>query len=210
MQEAERTPLSKNRFVQSFVLVFASVWIYTFMNNTDMANWWIENTLTILFLVFIVTTYKKYRFSDLSYFFMCVFVCMHVYGSMCTYASNPLGFWLQDLLQTERNHYDRIVHFSFGFVLAYPFRELFGNWLKFPSYSIAYMPIVVALAVSSLYEMIEWAVADVFFKAQGPAYLGTQGDVWDAQKDSFLAFAGAVLGTIIISMAMKKAKNNVY
>lgn len=94
--------------------------------------------------------------------------------------------------------------------MAYPFRELFGNWLKFPSYSIAYMPIVVALAVSSLYEMIEWAVADVFFKAQGPAYLGTQGDVWDAQKDSFLAFAGAVLGTIIISMAMKKAKNNVY
>jgi putative membrane protein len=66
------------------------------------------------------------------------------------------------------------------------------------------LPIEITLSISAFYELIEWAVADIFFKAQGDAYLGTQGDIWDAQKDIFLAFSGAILATTIVS-AIKKA-----
>jgi putative membrane protein len=77
------------------------------------------------------------------------------------------------------------------------------RWLKFPSWVAWALPIEITLSVSGLYELIEWAVADVFFKAQGDAYLGSQGDIWDAQKDMFLATLGALLATTIVSL-MKK------
>jgi putative membrane protein len=147
-----------------------------------------------------IFTYKKFIFSDLSYLLVCIYLCLHVYGSKYTYAENPFGYWLKDALDLSRNHYDRIVHFSFGFLLAYPMREMFLKWLKFPSWVAWTLPIEVTLSISGFYELIEWAVADVFFKAQGDAYLGTQGDIWDAQKDIFLAFSGAIIATTIVSI----------
>lgn len=195
-----RTPFAKNYWLWAFLLVFFAVWISTFLGTSDMNNWWLENTLTILFLLFIFSTYKKYQFSDTSYLLMCIYLCLHVYGSKYTYAENPFGYWLKDQLDLSRNHYDRIVHFSFGFLLAYPMRELFLRWLKYPTMVSWILPIEITMSVSAFYELIEWAVADIFFKAQGDAYLGTQGDIWDAQKDIFLAFSGAILATTIVSL----------
>ena len=79
-------------------------------------------------------------------------------------------------------------------------RELFLKWWKFPKRISWILPIEITLSISALYELIEWAVADLFFKAQGDAYLGTQGDIWDAQKDIFLAFTGVILATTIVSI----------
>jgi putative membrane protein len=163
----------------------------------------LENTLTILFVLFLTGTYKKYKFSDTSYLLICVYLCLHVYGSKYTYAENPLGYWLKDQLQWQRNHYDRIVHFCFGFLLAYPMREMFLKWVGYPKMVSWVLPVEVTLSISAFYELIEWAVADVFFKEQGAAYLGTQGDVWDAQKDIFLAFSGAIIATTIVSLIKK-------
>ena len=131
---------------------------------------------------------------------MCIYICLHVYGSKYTYAENHFGYWLKDFTHAKRNFYDRIVHFSFGFLLAYPMRELFLKWLKYPKMVAWILPIEITLSISALYELIEWAVADVFFKAQGDAYLGTQGDIWDAQKDIFMAFLGAIVATSIVSL----------
>jgi putative membrane protein len=153
----------------------------------------------ILFLGFLIATFRKYQFSDLTYLLICVYLCLHVYGSKYTYAENPFGYWLQEVMGWERNHYDRIVHFSFGFLLAYPMREMFLRWFAYPSWVAWLLPIEITLSISAFYELIEWAVADVFFPAQGMAYLGTQGDVWDAQKDIFLATLGAILATTIVS-----------
>ena len=131
---------------------------------------------------------------------MCIYICLHVYGSKYTYAENNFGYWLKDFTHAKRNFYDRIVHFSFGFLLAYPMRELLLKWLKYPKMVAWILPIEITLSISALYELIEWAVADVFFKAQGDAYLGTQGDIWDAQKDIFMAFLGAIVATSIVSL----------
>ena len=201
-----RTPLKKNIWLQIFIVFFLINWGNSYIGNTDTANWILENTLVFLFLGFLVFNYKKFQFSDLSYLLVCVYLCLHVYGSKYTYAENPFGYWLKDALDLSRNHYDRIVHFSFGFLLAYPMREMFLKWLKFPTWVAWTLPIEITLSISGFYELIEWAVADVFFKAQGDAYLGTQGDIWDAQKDIFLAFIGSILATTIVSF-VKKALN---
>jgi putative membrane protein len=201
-----RTSFSQNRWIQAFLVLFFSVWISTLIGTSDMSNWILENVLVFIFLAFLVTTFQRYQFSDLSYLLICVYLCLHVYGSKYTYADNPFGYWLKDAFNLERNHYDRIVHFSFGFLLAYPMREVFLNWLRFPVWVSWALPIEITLSVSGLYELIEWAVADVFFQAQGAAYLGTQGDVWDAQKDMFLATLGAILATTIVSVIKKSFK----
>ncbi len=201
----ERKMLKQNRWLQAFIAVFAVCWINSFIGNTDTANWFLENTLVFLFLGFLIFSYKKYQFSDLSYLLICIYLCLHVYGSKYTYAENPFGYWLKDALDLQRNHYDRIVHFSFGFLLAYPMREMFLKWLKFPAWVAWTLPIEITLSISGFYELIEWAVADILFKEQGAAYLGTQGDIWDAQKDIFLAFSGAIIATTIVSVVKKIA-----
>lgn len=194
-----KTPFLKNRWLQAFILVFVIVWTSTLIGTSDMNNWILENLLVFLFLPFMIFSFKRYQFSDLSYLLICVYLCLHVYGSKYTYAENPLGYWLKEALDWERNHYDRIVHFSFGFLLAYPMREMFLKWLKFPVWVAWILPIEITLSISAFYELIEWGVADVFFPAHGDAYLGTQGDVWDAQKDIFLAVTGAILATSLVS-----------
>jgi putative membrane protein len=195
----ERTPLKHNRWLQLFILIFLGVWGSTLVGTSDINNWILENVLVFIFLGFLIFTYKKYQFSDLAYLLVCIYLCLHVYGSKYSYAENPFGYWLKDAFSMERNHYDRIVHFSFGFLLAYPMREMFLKWLKFPVWVAWVLPIEITLSISGFYELIEWAVADVFFPAQGAAYLGTQGDIWDAQKDIFLATLGAVMATTIVS-----------
>lgn len=198
-----RIPFQKNYWLWLFLTVFASIWVNTLIGTNDLNNWFLENTLTVLFMLFLIFSFRKYQFSDLSYLLICVYLCLHVYGAKYTYAENPFGYWLKDYFHFERNHYDRIVHFCFGFLLAYPMRELFLKWLKYPKTVSWILPIEITLSVSGLYELIEWAVADVFFKAQGDAYLGTQGDIWDAQKDIFMAFMGAILSTTIVSLIKK-------
>lgn len=198
-----RVPLKSNNWLKFFIIFFLAIWANSFLGNTNTSNWFLENTLVFIFLGFFIYSYKKFKFSDLSYLLICVYLCLHVYGSKYTYAENPFGYWLKDTLDLSRNHYDRIVHFSFGFLLAYPMREIFLRWLNFPTWVAWSLPIEITLSVSGFYELIEWAVADVFFKAQGDAYLGTQGDIWDAQKDMFMAFIGAIIATSIVSLIKK-------
>jgi putative membrane protein len=198
-----RTNFTRNYWLISFVTIFISIWISTLVGTTDLKNWFLENILVFIFGGVLLFTYGKFKFSDLSYLLIFLYLCLHVYGAKYTYAENPFGYWLQDVFHSSRNHYDRIVHFSFGFLLAYPMREVFLVKLHYPKLVSWILPIEITLSISGLYELIEWMVADIFFKAQGPAYLGTQGDIWDAQKDMFLAFSGAILATTIVSLFKK-------
>ncbi len=203
-----RTSFKNNYWLWFFIISFLLIWINTFIGTTNVTNWLLENTLTIIFLLFLIVTYKKYSFSDVTYLLVCIYLCLHVYGSKYTYAENPFGYYLKDVFQLQRNPYDRIVHFSFGFLLAYPMREMFLKWLKYPKLVSWILPIEITLSISAFYELIEWAVADIFFKSQGDAYLGTQGDIWDAQKDICVALLGAIISTSIVSSIKKVFKIN--
>jgi len=201
-----RVPIKRNVWLLTFTLAFAFAWANSLVGTTDIANWLLENTLSFIFVFLLIAAYKRHQFSDLSYLLICVYLCLHVYGSKYTYAENPFGYWLQDVFHLSRNHYDRIVHFSFGFLLAYPMREMFLKWLKYPRWVAWLLPIEITLSISAFYELIEWAIADLFFKSHGDAYLGTQGDIWDAQKDIFLAFCGAIIATTIVSLIKRLFK----
>jgi putative membrane protein len=198
-----RIPFKKNVLLLICTVIFLVFWLITFIGTTDVANWFLENALVFIFLGVVIGTYKKMKFSDLSYLLIFIYLMLHIYGAMYTYAENPLGYWFQEVFGSSRNHYDRIVHFSFGFLLAYPMRELFLNGFRFPVWVAWLLPIEITLSVSGFYELIEWGVADILFHEQGAAYLGTQGDIWDAQKDIFLAFLGAILATTIVSSIKK-------
>lgn len=193
-----RTPFKSNRLLNVYVILFLIFWLSTLVGTTDIKNWMMENTLVIIFLSIISYSHRFFKFSDLTYTFIFIYLSLHIYGAMYTYAENPFGYWMKDFFHFQRNHYDRIVHFSFGFMLAYPMRDFFMNKMKFPNWVCWLLPIEITLSFSCLYELIEWAVADVFFPEQGIAYLGTQGDIWDAQKDMFMAFCGAVIITFIV------------
>lgn len=205
----DRTPFKANRLLQLYAIVFLICWVVTFINTTNLANWITENVLTIAFLLLLIVTHKKFRFSDFSYTLIFIYLLLHIYGAEYTYAENPFGYWLKDALHLQRNHYDRIVHFSFGFMLAYPMRDYFKNWFGWPVWVCWVLPCEITLSFSGMYEVIEWAVADIFFPAEGVAYLGTQGDNWDAQKDMLLAFGGAVLSMFLISTVKSLIKRSV-
>ena len=105
---------------------------------------------------------------------------------------------MQDVFEMARNHYDRIVHFSFGFLLAYPIREMTIRISDAKGFWAYWFPVEFVLAFSAIYELMEWAVAIVFGGDLGIAYLGTQGDVWDAQKDMFNAGIGAMIAMLVV------------
>jgi putative membrane protein len=204
----QKTPFLKNKILLAATVVFTITWLSTLLGTSNISNWLMENVLVILFLGFLAFTYRIFNFSSLSYLLICLYLCLHIYGSKYTYAENPFGYWLKDQFHFQRNHYDRIVHFSFGFMLAYPMRDYFMNRMKFPNWVGWVLPVEITLSFSCLYELIEWAVADVFFPEQGDAYLGTQGDIWDAQKDMFMAFCGAVSILLIVALLKKLFQKN--
>ena len=199
-----RTPYRKNPWLIALSIGFLILWVVTFLGTTDRTNWVLENLLVVAGVAFLIWSYPRMQLSDLSYLLITIYLSLHVYGSMYTYAENPLGWWLAEQFGSTRNHYDRIVHFSFGFLLAYPMREVFLVAFRWPPWVAWFLPIEITLSFSALYELMEWAVADLFFRDQGAAFLGTQGDVWDAQKDIALAFTGAVLATTLVSVIKRR------
>ena len=201
-----RKSFSQHLLLKIYLLVFFICWAITFVNTTDKANWFTENTLTAIFVALVMISYRKFKFSDFSYTLFFVYILLHIYGAEYTYAENPFGYWLKDIFHLDRNYYDRIVHFSFGFLLTYPMRDYFKNHFDWPVWVCWTLPCEITLSFSAMYEIIEWLVADLFFPSEGDAYLGTQGDIWDAQKDMGIAFIGAVIAMFLIRFIRKTVR----
>jgi len=191
---------NSSRLLIIYGVVFTVSWVYTLLFTSDLANWITENILTVLFLGVMVWGYPRFRFSDLSYTAMFVFLMLHIFGAQHTYADAPIGFWIRDVFGLERNPYDRIVHYSFGLLMAYPMRDYFINKMQWPTWVCWVLPVEITLSFSGMYEIIEYGVADIFFPDVGVAYLGTQGDPWDAQKDMILAFTGAISSMVLTAV----------
>ncbi|MFY9556839.1 MAG: DUF2238 domain-containing protein [Blastocatellia bacterium] len=188
------------RYLKALLVVFAAVWIWAAINPLYRHDWLLENYLVIIFVPIIMLTGRYFRLSLVSYTLITVFMILHVVGSHYTYAEVPFGDTLQSWLGASRNMYDRLVHFSFGFLLAYPIREVFIRVTRVKGFWGYYLPFDVTLAFSAVYEIIEWIAAANVDPAAGLAFLGSQGDVWDAQKDMTMAGIGALLAMIVIAV----------
>ncbi len=192
-----RADFKTNRLLHVLIAAFLVIWLLAAINPHHPDDWLLENVLVFTFIPLLALTYRRFSLSDLSYLLITAFMILHSIGSHYTYAEVPFGFWLQEAFHLSRNHYDRIVHFSFGLLLAYPIREIFLRVANARGFWAYYLPLDVTLAFSALYEIIEWLAAAVTNPELGTAYLGTQGDVWDAQKDMGLAALGALLCMVL-------------
>ena len=201
-----RTPVSRNKFFWLLASLFLSYWIYGWFFCLYKQDWIIENLLVVICLTLLVVTRKWHTFSDLSYLCIFLFVMLHLYGAFYAYTENNLGNWLQNKYHLWRNPYDRIVHFSFGLFMAYPFRELLINKFRVSTRASWLLPIEMAFSLGTVFELIEWGVAEVTTKQTGETYVATQGDVWDAQKDILMAAIGAAVSMFIVHAINKKWK----
>src|SRR5918996_1231959 len=143
-------------------------------------DWLLENLLAVTLVIVLMTTYRTFAFSDLSYVLIAVFMTLHAIGAHYTYSKVPFGFWLRDAFDLSRNHFDRLVHLSFGLLLAYPIREVLLRRAGVRESWSYLLSVTVVQACSDLFEIIESWVAQIVSPELGDAYLGTQGDVWDA------------------------------
>jgi putative membrane protein len=199
-----RTELKANKFFWLLAGLLACYWIYGWNFCIDRQDWIIENLLVVICLSVLVMIRKWHRFSDLSYLCIFLFVMLHLYGAFYAYTQNAFGSWLQNKFLLWRNPYDRIVHFSFGFFMAYPFRELLIHKFRVSSKASWLLPVEIAFSFGTIFELIEWGVSGVTTKETGETYVATQGDVWDAHKDILLAAAGAALCMLLTYIFKRK------
>ena len=166
---------------------------------TERLTWLMEVAPVLIALPILIATRRSFPLTDL----LAVLVALHalvlILGGVYTYAHVPLGFWLQDMLGTARNPYDKISHFMQGFVPALVAREILlrGAYVRGRRMA-AFLCICVAMAISACYELIEWAAA-VALGQGADEFLGTQGDIWDTQSDMFMALIGSTTAMALLT-----------
>ena len=194
------------RFLLAAFLAYAVAWGF---NPPDRKDWMLENALTLACVLVLVLTYRRFPLSNVSYTLIFVYLCLHTIGAHYTYSRVPWAEWINAVTfdafgfsskdASGRNHYDRFVHFNYGLLLAYPARELFCRVARARGFWGYYLPIDLTMSFSMLYELIEWGVAAHFGGDLGAAYLGTQGDEWDAHKDMALASLGGLIAMTVVA-----------
>lgn len=175
-----------------------SVFIWSVIHPHDLFTWFLEVLPVILGGAALAATHRQFQFTFLVYLLMGVHAVILMVGGHYTYAEVPLFNWLRDAFELGRNHYDRVGHFAQGFIPAMIVREILlrqsplkkGKWLFF-------LVVCVCLAISATYELFEWTVAE-FSGTASDSFLGTQGDVWDTQKDMAFALVGSVISLVTL------------
>ena len=207
--------ISHHKYLAILALIFGLEFLILAVSPYDRGDWMLENVLAVLFVTVLSTSYKKFPLSRISYTLIFLFMCLHEIGAHYTYAKVPydrflfdsFGFSLNDFMGWKRNHFDRLVHFLFGLLLAYPIRELYCRIAGSKGFWAYFFPLELTMAASMLFELFEWGAAELFGGDLGIAYLGTQGDVWDAHMDMALASLGAFLAmsiTLMINLRIQK------
>jgi putative membrane protein len=186
---------------------YLAIWLALAVSPIDRPTWALENLLAVLVAGSLFATRRSFPFSRVSYVVWFVFLVLHAVGAHFTYAEVPYDAFLrrtagwspQQALGWERNNYDRLVHFGFGLLLAYPAREVVLRFTKVRGFWGYALPFALVVSLSSIFELFEWFAALLFGEGLGMTYLGTQGDEWDAQKDVALATLGALLANGVVA-----------
>lgn len=186
------------RYQQFLAAVFVLAWIISAINPPDREGWLLENILVFIFVPIVVISGRYFQLSSVSYTLITIFMLLHIVGSHWTYANVPFGFTLGHWMGTDRNMYDRLVHFSFGLLLVYPVREVFVRLTGAEGVWGYYFPFDVVMSFSALYEIMEWIVGMFTSPTSGVAFLGAQGDYWDTQKDMACAAVGALIAMLVV------------
>lgn len=179
--------LAPRLFFSVYLILFAVCAIRPY----DWPVWWAENLPIVGLVLLIAWVQRRFRFSATSYLMMSFLVCLHTIGGHFSFARVPFD-WITDLFGFERNHYDRVAHFTVGF-FAYPVAEILLRRRLVNSRWLLYLfPIFSIVTLAAMYELCEWAFALSVDSSAGIAVLGAQGDIWDAQQDILADTLGAL------------------
>lgn len=204
------------RYVSALLGALTLLWIALGIAPLDRHDWLLENGLLVVAVVSLTTTYRRFPLSQVSYTLIFLFLCLHTLGAHYTYAQVPYDRWwasfggtsFNELVGWDRNNFDRLVHFSYGLLIAYPIRELFLRIAGVRGFWGYFLPLDLTMSTSMLFELIEWLVAELFGGDLGVAYLGTQGDMWDAHKDMALASLGALVAMGVTALLNSRTKRD--
>ena len=193
--------LSHRQYLAVLALLYGVWWMALAIHPWHRSDWLLENALAAAAVILLAVFHRRLLFSRVSYTLIFVFMCVHQVGAHYTYSEVPYDAWFQkvtgrtfnSLVGWERNNFDRVVHFSYGLLLAYPVREIFLRVVNVRGFWGYFLPLDLTMSTSMLYELIEWGTSMAFGGELGQAYLGTQGDPWDAHKDMALASLGALV-----------------
>ncbi|CAB3927899.1 MULTISPECIES: DUF2238 domain-containing protein [Achromobacter] len=207
---------ARRRYLYTLGALFAVIWTALAIAPHDRADWALENALVLAFGAALLFTRRWFVFSRTSYTLIFLYLCLHAVGAHYTYSLVPYDDWwraltghsFNSMVGWERNNFDRVVHFSYGLLLAYPIREIFLRVVEVRGFWAYFLPMDVTLSTSALYELLEWGAAATVGGDLGAAYLGTQGDIWDAQKDMALAAGGAVIAMAITALVNRRARRD--
>jgi putative membrane protein len=205
-------PAAYHRFAGALAAALGVFWLWLAIDPADRPTWVLENVLFVVFVGALALGYRRLVLSRLSYALIFVFLCLHTIGAHYTYSLVPYDEWSQvvtgwtvsEVMGWERNHYDRVVHFLFGALLAYPAREVLVRVAGVRGFWGYAMPLLLMMSFSLVYELLEWAAALAFGGDLGIHFLGTQGDQWDGHRDMALASLGA-LGAMTVTAAVNAA-----
>jgi putative membrane protein len=187
------------RFHCGLLLAGIAVLAWSAYRPKDYFTWILEVAPAIIAGVVLLALYSRFRFTDLVYALILAHAIILMVGGHYTYAEMPLFSWLRDEFGLARNYYDRVGHVAQGFVPAMIAREiLLRNRVVTGRRWLFFVVCCVALAISALYEFLEWWVA-IASGTAAEAFLATQGDVWDTQWDMFLALCGAVAAQLLLN-----------
>ena len=183
----------------AWYLVFILVFIWSGLHPKDFFTWLLEVAPAVIAFVLLLATRHRFRFTPLCYGLILLHSVILMIGGHYTYAEVPLFDWLRDTLGLARNNYDKLGHFTQGFVPALVSREiLIRNRVVNGRIWTNFVVVAICLAISALYELIEWGVA-VASGGSADAFLGLQGDVWDTQSDMAWALTGAVGALLLLA-----------
>jgi len=205
-------PRRLSRYLVVLSAIFTVYWVAWAIHPKHFTNWVVENVLLVAFVGFLLFTRRRFPLSNVSYTLVAVFLALHTIGAHYSYSEVPYNDWFRAVfgrpLHGGRNMYDRLVHCCFGLLLAYPIRELFLRVARVRGFWGYYLPLDVTMSFSMLYELIEWAYAAMAGGDAGAAFLGTQGDEWDAQKDMAIASLGALISMTTVAFINWKFDRN--
>ena len=198
--------LNRTTLLKGLLVWYGLLWTALAIAPNDRQDWLLENLLALAAVASLLITYRRFQFSVLSYSLITAFLSLHAVGAHYTYAEVPFGFWLQQVFHLSRNPFDRLVHFGYGLLLVYPLRELLIRVAGVERFWSYYLPVSGMLAQSGFFEIVEAMVAQMVSPELGTAYLGTQGDEWDAQKDMLAAFSGAFFSMAVVMVIKRMAR----
>ncbi len=191
-----------------WLVIYFLVLLWSGINPKDYFTWLLEVFPALIGFIIIAATFNKFRLTPLTYILILIHSIILMVGGHYTYAEVPLFNWLRDSFGMARNNYDKIGHLAQGFIPAIIAREILlrknivtlKGWLNF-------IVISICLAISALYELIEWWAALLSGEA-AEAFLGTQGYIWDTQSDMAIALLGAILALALLSRVHDKQIND--